>query len=50
MSAKNYSLGQVGDYEIKQLKVFKTVVDCGGFSAAEFASDGVRLSHPHIGI
>ncbi|MCO4786096.1 MAG: LysR family transcriptional regulator [Marinomonas atlantica] len=35
MSMKNYSLGQVGDYEIKQLKVFKTVVDCGGFSAAE---------------
>ncbi|MAF15785.1 MAG: LysR family transcriptional regulator [Marinomonas sp.] len=35
MSANNYSLGQVGDYEIKQLKVFKTVVDCGGFSAAE---------------
>lgn len=37
MSANNYSLGQVGDYEIKQLKVFKTVVDCGGFSAAETA-------------
>ena len=35
MSVKNYSLGQLGDYEIKQLKVFKTVVDCGGFSAAE---------------
>ena len=35
MSANNYSLGQVGDYEVKQLKVFKTVVDCGGFSAAE---------------
>lgn len=35
MSIKNYSLGQVGDYEIKQLKIFKTVVDCGGFSAAE---------------
>ncbi|AEF53095.1 LysR family transcriptional regulator [Marinomonas posidonica] len=35
MNAQNYSLGQVGDYEIKQLKVFKTVVDCGGFSAAE---------------
>lgn len=35
MSENNYSLGQVGDYEIKQLKVFKTVVDCGGFSAAE---------------
>ena len=27
--------GQIGDYEIKQLKIFKTVVDCGGFSAAE---------------
>lgn len=35
MNTKVYSLGQVGDYEIKQLKVFKTVVDCGGFSAAE---------------
>ncbi|SFF98423.1 LysR family transcriptional regulator [Neptunomonas qingdaonensis] len=32
---KNFSLGQIGDYEIKQLRVFKTVVDCGGFSAAE---------------
>ena len=28
-------LGQVGDYEIRLLKVFKTVVECGGFSAAE---------------
>ncbi len=37
MSVKNYSLGQVGDYEIKQLKVFKAVVECGGFSAAETA-------------
>ncbi|MDB4838029.1 LysR family transcriptional regulator [Marinomonas sp.] len=37
MSNQNYSLGQVGDYEIRQLKVFKTVVDCGGFSAAETA-------------
>lgn len=25
----------VGDYEIKQLKIFKVVADCGGFSAAE---------------
>lgn len=31
----NYSLGQVSDYELKQLRVFKTVVECGGFSAAE---------------
>ncbi|MCV2403542.1 LysR family transcriptional regulator [Marinomonas sp. C2222] len=35
MNERNYSLGQVGDHEIKQLKVFKMVVDCGGFSAAE---------------
>lgn len=25
----------IGDYEIKQLKIFKVVADCGGFSAAE---------------
>ena len=37
MSDQNYSLGQVGDYEIRQLKIFKTVVNCGGFSAAETA-------------
>ncbi|MFC6671971.1 LysR family transcriptional regulator [Marinobacterium aestuariivivens] len=35
MSLKNYSLGQVGDFEIKQLRIFKSVVDNGGFSAAE---------------
>lgn len=35
MSTNNYSLGQVGDYEIKQLRIFKSVVDNGGFSAAE---------------
>ena len=28
-------LGQIGDFEIKHLKIFTTVVDCGGFSAAE---------------
>lgn len=28
-------IGQIGDYEIKQLKIFKVVADCGGFSAAE---------------
>ncbi|MCB1904882.1 MAG: LysR family transcriptional regulator [Gammaproteobacteria bacterium] len=31
----NAFLGQMGDYEIKQLKVFKTIVECGGFAAAE---------------
>lgn len=35
MSTRKFWLGQVGDYEIKQLKVFATVVECGGFSAAE---------------
>ncbi|MET4163382.1 DNA-binding transcriptional LysR family regulator [Marinobacterium sp. MBR-111] len=35
MSTRKFWLGQVGDYEIKQLKVFTTVVECGGFSAAE---------------
>lgn len=44
---KNFSLGQLGDYEIKQLKVFKTVVDCGGFSAAETQ---LNISRPTISI
>jgi DNA-binding transcriptional LysR family regulator len=35
MQRASIPLGQIGDYEIKQLKVFKTVADCGGFSAAE---------------
>lgn len=35
MQRASIPLGQMGDYEIKQLKVFKTVADCGGFSAAE---------------
>ncbi|WP_417226000.1 LysR family transcriptional regulator [Amphritea sp.] len=29
------SMGKVGDFEIRLLRVFKTVVECGGFSAAE---------------
>ncbi|WP_432696724.1 LysR family transcriptional regulator [Marinobacterium sp. YM272] len=35
MNSRKYWLGQVGDFEIKQLRVFATVVQCGGFSAAE---------------
>ncbi|MET4695313.1 LysR family transcriptional regulator [Endozoicomonas lisbonensis] len=35
MTRISIPMGQIGDYEIKQLKIFKTVVDCGGFSAAE---------------
>ncbi|MGB0733217.1 MAG: LysR family transcriptional regulator [Pontibacterium sp.] len=38
-------LGQLGDYEIKQLKVFKTVVECKGFSAAETE---LNISRPTI--
>lgn len=34
-TVKNYALGQVGDIELKQLRIFKSVVDNGGFSAAE---------------
>jgi DNA-binding transcriptional LysR family regulator len=44
---KTFSLGQLGDYEIKQLKVFKTVVDCGGFAAAETR---LNISRPTISI
>ncbi|EPJ51433.1 MAG: LysR family transcriptional regulator [Osedax symbiont Rs2] len=39
------SLGQIGDSEIKQLKIFKAVVDCGGFSAAETE---LNISRPAI--
>ena len=37
---RKYSLGQLGDYEIKQLKIFKTIVECGGFSAAGLVYSG----------
>ncbi|WP_307726996.1 LysR family transcriptional regulator [Pontibacterium sinense] len=39
------ALGQLGDFEIKQLKVFKTVVECEGFSAAETE---LNISRPTI--
>ncbi len=29
------SLGQVSDFEIRLLRIFKTIVECGSFSAAE---------------
>ncbi|MDO6564463.1 LysR family transcriptional regulator [Amphritea sp. 1_MG-2023] len=40
-----YALGQLGDIEIKQLKIFKSVVECGGFSAAEAE---LNISRPTI--
>jgi len=33
--AKKQSLGQVSDFDIRLLRLFKTVVECGSFSAAE---------------
>ena len=42
---KKPSLGQISDYEIKQLKVFKAVVDCGGFSAA---AAELNISRPTV--
>lgn len=41
----NHYLGQLGDYEVKQLKIFKTVVECEGFSAAETE---LNISRPTI--
>ncbi|CAH0527434.1 hypothetical protein CTH30272_01077 [Allocatenococcus thiocycli] len=35
MTRNAVPIGHIGDYEIKQLKIFKVVADCGGFSAAE---------------
>lgn len=29
------SLGQMSDYDIRLVRIFKTVVECGGFTAAE---------------
>ena len=40
-------IGQLGDYEIKQLKVFKAVVECGGFSAAEAQ---LNIARPTISV
>jgi len=45
--SRKYSLGQLGDYEIRQLKIFKAVVECGGFSAAEAQ---LNISRPTISI
>lgn len=44
-SKSTISLGQIGDNEIKLLKIFKAVVDCGGFSAAETV---LNISRPAI--
>ena len=33
--SRNPSLGQVSDFDIRLLRIFKTIVECGSFSAAE---------------
>lgn len=33
--SRSPSLGQVSDFEIRLLRIFKTIVECGSFSAAE---------------
>ncbi len=33
--SRNPSLGQVSDFDIRLLRIFKTIVKCGSFSAAE---------------
>lgn len=45
MAANNATLGQISDIELKQLRVFKAVVDCGGFAAAETT---LNISRPNI--
>ena len=45
MTANNAALGQISDIELKQLRVFKAVVDCGGFAAAETT---LNISRPNI--
>jgi len=47
MATNKVSLGQISDYEIKHLRVFKAVVDSGGFSAAETT---LNISRPTISI
>ncbi|HEY5718323.1 MAG TPA: LysR family transcriptional regulator [Motiliproteus sp.] len=47
MATKHVSLGQITDYEIKHLRVFKAVVDCGGFSSAETT---LNISRPTISL
>ncbi len=42
---KSTSLGQISDFEIRLLRVFIAVVDCGGFSAAETF---LNISRPTI--
>jgi len=42
---KKLSIGQISDYEIKQLKLFKTVAECGGFTAA---AAELNISRPTV--
>lgn len=46
MSSKRSALaGQISDFDIRLLRIYKTVVECGGFSAAEVE---LNISRPAI--
>jgi DNA-binding transcriptional LysR family regulator len=47
MGTTKATLGKISDFELKQLRVFKAVVDCGGFAAAETT---LNISRPTISI
>jgi DNA-binding transcriptional LysR family regulator len=48
-SASRAALGQLSDMDIRLLRVFKTVVDCGGMAAAELALNiGTSTVSRHI--
>lgn len=44
---RGFSPGQISDLELKQLRVFKAVVECGGFTAAEAK---LNISRPTISV
>ena len=47
MSRRPDPLAQVSDFDIRLLKIYRSVVECGGFSAADTAcqSDGQLFWH-----
>ena len=48
MQVKSHALlGQLGDMDLRLLRVFKTVVDCGGMAAAESLDSRPQL-HPEL--
>jgi DNA-binding transcriptional LysR family regulator len=50
MQVKSHAvLGQLGDMDLRLLRVFKAVVDCGGMAAAELELNiGVSTISRHV--